>query len=139
MASPFNRYNLGLFNSGTYTPTIVDIEDVSLSAEALVTTTIDHTFVIGQQVQFFIPPEWGMRQLQGRKGYVLSIPNPDEFVVNIDTTFFDVFVTPSPPALVVIDPAQVAGIGDQNTGTSSLGGIIANPNTIPGAYQNQPP
>lgn len=139
MASPFNRYNLGLFNSGTYTPTIVDISTVSQSNPALVTTAINHTFVIGQQVQFFIPPQWGMRQLDGLKGYVMSITNPNQFVVNIDTSLFDAFVTPTPPPFIVIDPASVAGIGDQNTGTASPGGIIANPNTIPGAYQNQPP
>lgn len=139
MANPFNRYNLGEFNSGTYIPTIVDIAAVSQTNPALVTTTINHTFVIGQQVQFFIPQQWGMRQLNVLKGYVLTIPNPNQFTVNIDTLVFDAFVTPTPPPLIVIDPAQVAGIGDQNTGTSSPGGIPANPNTIPGAFLNNPP
>ena len=80
-----------------------------------------------------------MSQLQHFTGYVLSIITPTQFSVNIDTTFFDPFITPTPPPFVVIDVPQVAGIGDQNTGTSSPGGIIANPNTIPGAFQNQPP
>lgn len=139
MGIPLDRYNFGLFNSGTYTPTIVDVEDVTQDEEALVTTADDTTFVVGQQVQFFIPPQWGMRQLNGLKGYVTSIPQPDQFTVNIDTSLFDAFVTPTPPAFVVIDPAQVAGIGDANYGTDSPGGVPANPNTVPGAYQNQPP
>lgn len=139
MGSPLNRYNLGLFNSGTYTPFICDISSITQAVLSTVTTTIDHAFVIGQEVQFFIPPQWGMRQLNYLKGIVISIPDADEFVTNINTTNFDAFVVPTPPALVVIDPAQVAGIGDINTGTSSPGGIPANPNTIPGAFQNQPP
>jgi len=139
MSSPYTRYNLGLFNSGTYTPTIVNITNITQSNPAIITTSIDQTFVIGQEVQFFIPPQWGMSQLKNLTGYVLSINSPTEFTVNINTTLFDAFVTPTPPPFVVIDVPQVAGIGDQNTGTLSPGGIIANPNTIPGAFQNQPP
>lgn len=139
MASPLNRYNLGLFNSGTYTPAIHNLEDVSRSNPALVTTTEDHEYVINQQVQFFIPKQWGMRQLNLVKGYVLTIPNPDEFTVNINTTNFDAFTIPTTPDFVVIDDATVVGIGDANYGQSSPGGVVPLPQTIPGAYQNHRP
>ena len=139
MSTPFDRYNFGLFNSGTYTPTIVDIAAITQTNPALVTTTIANTFVIGQQVQFFIPPQWGMRQLQALKGYIITQPSNTQFTVNIDTSQFDAFVVPVVFPPIVIDTAQVAGIGDQNSGTSSPGGIPANPNTIPGASQNQAP
>lgn len=139
MASPLNRYNLGLFNSGTYTPFVCDISAITQSERATVTTSEDHGFVQGAQVQFQIPPQWGMRQLNGLKGYITDIPNTDELTVNINTTIFDPFVVPVPATYVVIDPAQVSGIGDFNFGTLSPGGIPANPNTIPGAYENQPP
>lgn len=139
MASPLNRYNLGLFNSGTYTPALHELEDVSQSNPALVTTTDDHDYVVNQQVQFFIPPQWGMRQLNQLKGYVLTIPNPDEFTVTIDTSQFDAFITPTPPSFVVIDTAAVVGIGDANYGQSSPGGVVPLPQTIPGAYQNHRP
>lgn len=139
MGSPLNRYNLGLFDSGTYTPFVCDISAITQSKNATVTTTEDHGFVQGAQVQFQIPPQWGMRQLNGLKGYVTNIPDSDQITVNINTTTFDAFVVPSPPAYVVIDPAQVSGIGDFNFGTLSPGGIPTNPNTIPGAYENQPP
>ena len=139
MGSPLTRYNLGLFNSGTYSPHIEDIDAITQSENALVTTVDDHTFVINQEVQFFIPPQWGMIQLNGLKGFVISIPQSDQFVVDIDTSTFDAFVTPTPPAFVVIDPAQVAGIGDANYGDLSPGGTPVIPSTVPGAYQNQPP
>ena len=140
MSGDFTRYNLGLFNSGTYSPIICPISDITQDQFPIVTTTIDHSFVVGNQVQFSIPQAWGMYQLDGLKAYVITVPSPTEIVVNVDTTTFDAFITPTSPNIyVVIEPAQVAGIGDFNTGTSSPGGVIANPNTIPGAYQNQPP
>lgn len=139
MGSPLTRYNLGLFNSGTYSPHVEEISDITQAAQALVTTVDPHTFVLGNQVQFSIPQQWGMYQLDGLKGLVIEIPADDQFVVDINTLTFNAFVTPSPPAFVVIDPAQVAGIGDQNYGNSSPGGIPILPITIPGAYQNQPP
>lgn len=139
MGTSLDRYNFGLFDSGTYTPSICDIAAITQSVQALVTTSIDHTFVIGQEVQFFIPPQWGMIQLNKLKGYVLTIPDTDQFTVDIDTLFFDAFVVPSTPPYVVIDPAQVAGIGDYNYGKLSPGGVVQLPLTIPGAFQNFPP
>lgn len=135
IAMGFNRFNLGLFNSGTYTPFICDLEDVTRDVMALVTTTIPHTFVVGNEVQFFIPQQWGMRQLNNKKGIVQSIPQDDQIVVNINTLFFDTFVTPINP----INPAQVLGIGDQNFGKFSPGGVVQEPITIPGAFLNQFP
>ena len=139
MTTVLNRYNLGLFNSGTYTPAINNLSAVTQANPALITTSVAHNYVFGQQVQFFIPSQWGMRQLNGLKGYVLSVPAPTEFTVGIDASNFDAFVVPSTPTYVVIDPAQVAGIGDFNTGQSSPGGILPNPNTVLGALENQAP
>lgn len=134
-----NRYNLGLFNSGTYTPFVCDIEFVTQSEEALIGTVEPHGFVVGNTVQFFIPQQWGMRQLNGLKGTVLEIPSDDSFVVDIDTVTFDDFTTPTLPPFVVIDPAQVTGIGDVNYGNLSPGGRPVLPLTVPAAYLNQPP
>ncbi len=139
MGSPLTRYNLGLFNSGTYTPFVCDIAAIVTGQNTLVTTSVNHAFVIGQEVQFFIPPVWGMIQLDQMTGYVTAIPTSNEFTVNIDSLGFNAFIIPTPSPFVVITPAQVAGIGDFNTGTVSPGGIPSNPNTIPGAFQNQFP
>jgi len=139
MSNSQTRYNLGLFNSGSYTPFLCDITAIVMGQTTLVTTSTSHGFVIGNEVQFFIPEQWGMIQLDERTGYISAIPASNQFVVNINTLGFNPFVTPSPPTYVVLNPAQVSGIGDSNTGTSSPGGIPNNPNTVPGAFQNQPP
>jgi hypothetical protein len=138
--SALNPYNLGQFNSGTYSPIICQITAIEQDQYPIVTTAIDHSFVVGNEVQFFIPKGWGMAQLDQQKAYVISIPEPDQIVVTIDTTNFDAFVTFTPPnEFFVFNYPEVAGIGDINTGTSSIGNVPANPNTIPGAFQNQPP
>lgn len=139
MSTNLDRFNFGLFNSGTYEPANEDIDDITQDAQAVVTTSIDHSFVVGNQVQFLIPPEWGMYQINRLKGFVISIPQSDEITVDIDTRAFDAFVTPTPPMFVVIDNAQVASVGDQNFGSLSPGGVVTLPNTIPGAYINQRP
>lgn len=139
MSSGLNRYNLGLFNSGTYSPHIEDISSISQATQAVVQTDEDHSFVIGNQVQFFIPPQYGMRQLNNLKGYVINVPASNQIVVDIDTTTFSAFTIPTPPTYVVYNPAQVTAIGDINTGTQNPGGVVPNPNTIPGAFKNQFP
>lgn len=124
--------NLGLYETGTFYPYICDIEAISQGANTIVTTSIDHMFVIGNQVQFFIPKQWGITQLNLLKGFVIDVPASDQITVNIDTSTFNAFVTPSGPAIV--DPAQVSPIGDGNSGNLSPGGIPVSPNQVPGAY-----
>lgn len=136
MGIPVDRYNSGDFYSGIYTPFICDLSAVTQARYPTVTTTVDHSFVVGQVVQFFVPREWGMFQLNGLKGNVLSIPADDQIVVDIDTSTFNAFVTPAPPTYVVISPAQVAGIGDNNFGTLSPGGSPVIPSIVPGSFEN---
>lgn len=139
MASPLNRYNLGLFDSGTYYPYACDIEDVTKGSTTLIETSIVHSFVVGNQVQFSIPSDYGMRQLNAQKGYVIAVPDDTTIIVDIDSRTFDNFVIPTPPEFVVIDPAQVAPIGDCNFGKLAVNGFLTVPQTIPGAYYNTPP
>lgn len=139
MSNPNTPYNLGLFNSGTYTPPVSTITAISTGNPTTITTSDANSFVVGQEIQFFIPPLWGISQINNVTGYVVGITSSTQFTVNIDSTNFDSFITPSPPEFVVIDYPQVAGIGDANTGSLSPGGKTALPNTVPGSFQNQPP
>ena len=139
MSNTLSRFNLGLFNSGTYTPPTLNLSGVSQNSALIATTTVPHNYVVNQEVQFFIPPQWGMRQLNGLTGVVLAIVSPTQFQVNINTTTFDAFVVPTVTLPTVIDPAQVAGIGNFNYGSLAPGGVLGLPQTIPGAYENQPP
>ena len=139
MSSPFNRYNLGLFNSGTYTPFVCNITAVAQGQQTTLTTAVDHGFVVGNQIQVFIPPQWGILQLNGKKGFVTAIPSATEITVNIDSSIYDAFVPPSVPAYVVIDRPQVSPIGDANFGNLAPSGVLSVPQTIPGAFYNIAP
>lgn len=71
-----------------------------------------NNFVIGQQVRFNIAGPYGTQQLDQMTGYVLSIPNPNQVVVGIDSRHF----TPFRSAPLYRTPPQITAIGDVNSG-----------------------
>lgn len=77
-----------------------------------------------------------MTQLNNLKGYVVSVPSATQIKTTINTSTFDPFVVPMTSTSTV---AQVAGIGDSNTGNAAPGGTLPFPMTVPGAFENQPP
>ncbi len=119
-----------------YTPYVCDIDSISpQGATTLITTTIVHSFSIGNLVKFQIPKQYGMRQLNPLKAYVLDVPADNEILVVLDTSKFDPFVIPTPIPTVVLDPAQVIPAGDANSGYSAPGAVQPKYQTIPGSYQ----
>lgn len=129
--------NFGLYNSGTYIPFKCNISSISQGSSTVVTTSVDHGFIVGNQVQFSIPKAYGMTQLNGKKGLVLSFTS-NTITVNIDSSSFDPFVTPSVIPLIIYDPAEVLPIGDQNVGYSVVAGVAPSLQ-IPGTFRNTYP
>lgn len=116
---PGNRYITAISSSGVNT---------------VVTTSVNNQFAIGQEVQFNIPPEWGMVQLNQLKGYVISVTS-NTATVNIDSSAFSAFAYPtSAVASRGLTFPQITPIGDQNSGGSAPGGVLTSL-TIPGAFQ----
>lgn len=126
--------NHGLYYSGTYLPFTCDISAIALGQQTVITTTVNHSFVIGNQVAFQIPKEYGTRQLNAVDGYVLDT-TPTTVTLNIDSTHFDAFIIPSVNPLIVLDPAQIIPIGDANTGYVLPGGQRPTLQ-IPGSFRN---
>jgi len=116
-----------------YIPSRFVISDISLGITTTVTTTVDHDYVIGQQVRLIIPPSYGTRQLNERTAYVLSIPTTTQVLLALNSQFMDPFISSS-----ATTKAQILAIGDVNQGQ-----INANPNTettfIPGSFINISP
>lgn len=129
--------NGGLWPSGTYIPFTCDITNVIRGQETIITTSVDHGFVVGNTVTFQIPKQWVIRQLNGLTGTVLAITQ-DTITVNIDSSEFDVFSTPIVTLPIVIDPAQVLPVGDSNTGYLFVAGTEP-PLQIPGTFRNTYP
>ena len=129
--------NGGSWNSGTYIPFKCEITSITKADNAVVTTAVDHGFIVGNTVAFSIPKEYGMRQLNAVKPTVLAVTN-DTVTLDVNTTLFDGFVIPTVPALQVLDPPLILPYGDYNTGYKTDN--ISNPALqIPGTYRNTYP
>jgi len=129
--------NFGLWNSGTYIPFTCEITAVTREKNAVITTAVNHGWIVGNTIQCLVPKEYGMRQLTGIVGTVLSYTS-NTVTVNIDTTNFDAFVVPTVSALTVLDPAVIMPVGDNNTGYVTAN--VSDPALqIPGTYRNTYP
>lgn len=116
-----------------FKPRVFDISAITLGETTIVTTDVDHDYVIGQVVRLLIPYTYGSFQLNGMQGNVIAIPADDQVTLNIVSTNANAFVIGS-----TTTPAQIAAIGDVNTGTinSSVRSIST---LIPGSFQNISP
>lgn len=109
-----------------YQPSRFVITDVALGQTTTITmtpatvggTTVNPNYVIGQLVRTIIPPTFGCRQLNNRQAYVLSLPSADEVELELDSSFFDPFI--SSPSFDRTPP-QIMAIGDINQGAINSG------------------
>ncbi len=97
-----------------YKPAMRVIAGITNAFPALVTTTIDHGYIVGTIVRLDIAPTGGMLQANQKTGMILTIPTLTTFTVDIDTTEFDAFSVPSqfPPPY---NDSQVVPIGEDNS------------------------
>lgn len=94
----------------TYRPQRMFITAITQANPAQVTTSVDHNYLTGLIIRFFIPTLAGMRQLHKRQA-AITVTSDNTFTVPIETTNFDAFVVAADPALC----AQVLPIGEVNS------------------------
>ena len=117
-----------------YQPSRFVISAISLGQTTTITTTANTNYTIGQLVRLIIPPTFGSRALSEQTGYVISIPAPNQVVLNINSQEIDPFIASS-----ATTQAQILAIGDINSGaTNSLGPKVESI-TVPGAFINISP
>ena len=122
-----------------YQPSRFQISDVTRGVTTVVTTSIDHNYVIGQLVKILIPSTYGIVQLNNQYGYVIAIPASDEVTVDINTSssaLYNNFIAsptfgPTPPSILAI--------GDINSGIISSTGLNNPTTNIPGSFINISP
>jgi hypothetical protein len=131
ISGPIAPENNPPINPQYYLPSAFQIAAIINGRTTLVTTTVNQDYVIGQEVRFLISQLYGERQLNQKTGFILSIPAPDQFVVDIDSTFYDLFV--ANPNSGTTQP-QVVAIGDVNTGTINPTGRSTNLTYVPGSF-----
>lgn len=104
------------------------------------TNNVSPNYVIGQEVRLVIPPKYGARKLNGKRGFVISLPSSTQVEVDINSIGTDPFIA-SPTFLPNESqtPAQILAIGDVSSGQINSSGRINLGLTIPGAFENISP
>lgn len=101
-----------------FQPAMRVITNITNSFPATVTTSLNHQYIVGTIVRLNVQPEFGMVQANQKVGTILTVPTPTTFTVSIDTTYFDVFVTPNipaPPPQIAYQSPFVTAIGEDNS------------------------
>jgi len=110
-----------------YFPGETVISAITLGTTTTIDTASAHNFVVGQEVAFRIPNDWGTTQLNSLPntlspgspvyGYVISVTDYNTVVVNIDSSAYTAFTSNvSFAGAVGRSFAQIVAVGDVNTG-----------------------
>jgi hypothetical protein len=92
-------------------------------------------YVVGQQVRLIVPSSFGSRQLNESQAYVISIPQPNQVELTLNSSQgVDAYIASS-----ATTTAQILAIGDINSGIINNTGIINFNTSIPGSFINISP
>lgn len=131
---PIAPYNNLPIHTDYFQPSNFNISAISRGQQTTVTTSVAHNFVVGQLVKLLIPASFGTVQLNGKSGYVLSLPSTTQVLLDIFSTNADAFISSS-----AATKAQIVATGDINSGAINAAG----PNTVstsaPGVFLNISP
>lgn len=126
---PFSNLPIAAQN---YQPSRFVISAIALGFTTIVTTSVNHNYVLNQLCRLIIPPTFGCRQLNESQGYVLSIPSSTQVELSINSSQnVDPFVLSSATTV-----AQILAIGDISNGFVSSTGVQIPSVTVPGAFIN---
>jgi hypothetical protein len=122
-------YNNPPINPQYYAPNFFFISTIALGQTTLITATKNMNYAIGQLCRLIIPPSFGCRQLNEQQGFVLSIPNPNQVELSIDSSQnVDLFTS----SIATTQP-QILPVGDVNTGALNNNGNVTQ-TFIPGSF-----
>lgn len=140
ITGPIPPFSNPPINPQYFQPNVFIISAITLGQTTLITTTINLNYVIGQLIRLNIPEKYGANFLNSQTGYVLSIPNPNQVEVNINSIQSDPFI-PSPTFLPFQSktPPQIVAVGDVNSGIIVSTGRSQSTTNIPGSFLNISP
>jgi hypothetical protein len=98
------------------------ITSITQAANAVVTTSVQHTYTVGQQVRFTVPSAFGMTQINGLTGNIIAVNTAtgngnNTFTVDINSSAFTAFAFPTTTSPYANSPALVVPVGE-NTATA---------------------
>jgi hypothetical protein len=104
----------GAIQHPTYLPAVRDIVAITNGFPATVTTSFDHNYLSGLIVRMIVPANYGMFQINKRKGSIV-VTSPTTFTIPIDTTNFDPFVIPTEQMdQPLVNVAQSVPVGEDS-------------------------
>lgn len=134
MTGPVALYNNLPIEPQYYVPSMFYITDIGIGVNTLVTTNVNHDYVVGQVVRLLIPNGYGSRKLNEQTGVVIAIPLPNQVLLDLDSIGTDPFINANRPTA-----AQIVAIGDVNSGRRPSVGYSPFAPTIDGAFINISP
>lgn len=110
-----------------YFPGTTFISAITTGTTTTIDTTSAHNFVVGQQVAFRIPSEWGTVELNSLPNtltpgspvyaYVIAVTDYNTVVVNFDSSAYTAFTSnPTVASVPGLSYPQIVAVGDVNTG-----------------------
>lgn len=138
MGSPFpgpqSLYQNPPIEPQFYAPSQFIISAIALGTTTLVTTTIDHNYVVTQQCRLVIPNGYGCTQLNELSGYVIAVPALNQVLLDINSQHANSFIAAS-----LRQQPQIMAIGDVNTGPINANGPQNVQTFISGSFINISP
>jgi hypothetical protein len=139
--SPAGAYVRKVLYPFLYAPGDNFISAISTGTTTTVTTTAPHNFVVGQEIGFRIPSQWGTTQLNTLPNsstpgsplyyYVTSISSPTVFVCSANSTGFTAYNSNQTVASVPgLSLPQVFAMGDVNSGGVAYSGGALYPSPV---------
>lgn len=119
-------YRIINFDPLFYPPTRT-IVNITQANRGVVTTSVNHNYIVGQSVRFNITAPFGMTQLNGVLANITAV-TASTFTINIDTTGFTAFTFPL-AASYPFTPASVNPVGEETD-------QFSNPNLLDDATVN---
>lgn len=119
-------------NPQYYEPSRYEITNITLGNNTVVTTSVDHNYVIGQECRLIISKYYGSYQLNEQTGFVIAIPASNQVTLTIDSSSNVNSYISSPTYNK--NPPQIMAIGDINTGAINSSGRNSQTTYIPGSF-----
>jgi len=104
------------------------ITAITQAAQAVVTLSVTHGYLVGQKVRMKVPTEFGMLEMNDLLGTIVAInTTTNTITLDINSTAMTVFAFPtSAIAATGVSPAQVFPVGEDATYQSSFGDAVYN-------------
>lgn len=131
---PNAAFNNPEINTISYFPSIHKISAITPISDRYtqITTSASNTYVVGQQVRFLVPAQYGMSELNEVTAFVTEVISDTQFLANVNTLTFTSFI-PSASTRIF---AFVNPIGDVNSGALNSSGRNNNQLYIDGSFRD---